>query len=331
MFLSRYEKWLNSIFSKDKKIKNENDLFNLNHSTIFWQNELFARCQRLFVWDGLPFPQREIENLLLMQGCGCFVKSNKFKVSKYAITPCTWSGVTEYPDVGVDVRWVTPIANGTFKMQGGDGVVIRNNSLTQSIRPLINRYAILLANIDISLVSALVNERCQNVFVADTQNVADSINNFYKTIEEDGKRKAIVNERLFQTLQGAISLPAVQNKDSIKSILSCYDSVLQMFYNDIGIRYNKDKKERMVESEVTSDSQRLLINIKDMLECRQKACDEINDVFGLNVTVKMSNEIVLAENDQTQPGEESKKIDSPEEPEEQQTAEEQKENVDYSF
>lgn len=65
-----------------------------------------------------------------------------------------------------------------------------------------------------------------------------------------------------------------------------------MFYNDIGIRYNKDKKERMITNEVESDSQRLLININDMLECRREAVETINETFGLNISVKLSNEVI---------------------------------------
>lgn len=328
MFLTRFERWLDFLYHRKKNIKNYNDLFNLEYCVEFWRENLLERCQRLFVWENLPFPQREIENLLMFRGKCAFVKHKRFLVSEYAVTPCTYSGVTEYMDIGRKVTWTTPLVSGTFKMQSEDGVLIRNNSLTNGIMSLIERYSIMLANVDMSLVSALVNERCQNVLLAESQNVADSINSFYKTIEEDGKRKAIVNPKLFEAIQGAVSLPTVSNKETIKPILECYDTLLQMFYNDIGIRYNKDKKERMISNEVESDSQRLLINIKDMLDCREKACEEINKYFGLNVSVKMSNEIVLSENKQensTVVKNDSSQLEEP------QTAEEQKENIDYSF
>lgn len=327
-YRSRFEKWLNSLFGNEKnKPKNFNDIFNLNYCVDFWQNELLQRMQRLFVWKGLPFPQRELENLLLLKGQCAFVKSDKFLVSKYAVTPCTFSGVTEYPDIGKVVRWVTPVAVGKFNMQGGKGVLIRNNSLTTPMTNFILRYSIMLANIDMSFISALVNERCQNAFLAESQNVADSINKFYKTLEEEGKRKAIVNEKLFDAIQGAVSLPSSNNKDVIKPILEAYDAVFQMFYNDLGIRYNKDKKERMITNEVISDSQRLMINMRDMDECRKEASEEINKEFGLNSSVEMSNEIVLADDSsQLEQDKDSSQLEK-----EPKSAEELKENVDYSF
>ena len=51
-----------------------------------------------------------------------------------------------------------------------------------------------------------------------------------------------------------------------------------------------DKKERMIESEVDSNNQLLLFNISDMLAERKKACEEINKLFGTNITVELSDE-----------------------------------------
>lgn len=296
-FKSRYEKWLATLglFTK-KKIKNVNDLFNLDMLTQYWTNYLLSKCQTMFQWDGLPFPQREVENLLLLRGYCAFVENNKFIVDKYAVVPCTYSGVTEYADIGTLCNWTTPIVSGNFDVQNTDnGIIIRNNSLTMSMCQLIQRYSILLANTDISLMCALVNDRSQSVLVADTKNTADSINQMYQSLEENGKRKAVVRESLFQALQGAVSLPMINAKDTIRPMCEVYDTILQLFYNDIGVRYNKDKKERMVESEVVSDSQRLLVNITDMLNCRKIACKEINEMFDLNISVKLSNEFVTNE------------------------------------
>ena len=49
----------------------------------------------------------------------------------------------------------------------------------------------------------------------------------------------------------------------------------------------------MIESEVSSDNQMLLFNISDMLHQREKASEEINKLFGLNTSVKLSKEFSL--------------------------------------
>ena len=78
--------------------------------------------------------------------------------------------------------------------------------------------------------------------------------------------------------------------------MDCIDArneLLRMFYNEIGVRYNRDKKERMIESEVENDEQMLLLNINDMLKQRQNACKEINNIFGRNISVKLSPEFEI--------------------------------------
>ena len=310
-----------------KKYKNYNDIFNLDGLVCYWSIELMGRMQRLFVWDGLPYPQRELENLLLTNGFCSQVESKKFLVSKVGVAPCTYSGVTEYQDVGTKVTWTTPVASGSYKLNTNNGILIRNNSLSTCVIPFITRYAVMLANTDISLVQALVNERDQSLLMANNQKTVDAINSVFEKLEQ-GKRRAVLMDNLFQSVQGAISLPTVSNKDTIKPIINAYDTILQMFYNDIGIRYNKDKKERMVESEVTSDSQRLLMNVSDMLKCREEAVpamqEMIRSVYGnsINVSVRLSNEIVLAENKQTNDSNKTDPI---------RTAEDVKEFVDYEF
>lgn len=325
MLKSLYEKWL---MIAGKQYKNYNDIFNLDGLVCYWSMELMGRMQRLFVWEGLPYPQRELENLLLTNGFCSQVASKKFLVSTVGVSPCTYSGVTEYQDIGTKVTWTTPVASGSYGLNSKEGVLIRNNSLSTGVIPFITRYAVMLANTDISLVQALVNERDQSLIMANNQKTVDAINSVFEKLEQ-GKRRAVLMDNLFQAVQGATALPTVSTKDTIKPILNAYDTILQMFYNDIGIRYNKDKKERMVESEVQSDSQRLLMNVSDMLKCREESApamqEMIRRVYGnsVNVSVRLSNEIVLAENNQ--PSNESNKTDSI------RTAEDAKEFVDYSF
>lgn len=321
MFFDRWEKFLQlSALAKNSK-KTINDVMSLNNLTSYWKERLLGICQSMFVWDGLPFPQRELENLLLLRGTCAIVKSDKFIINKIAAVPCYTSGVTEYIDLGTRTTWATPIASGKFKTIDGNGVLCRNDSLSNGLMTFLDRYALIFANVDISLICSLVNDRSQNVFVADSRNTADSVNEMFRGLEVDGKRKAVVNEKLFEALQGCVSLPMINSKDSLRPILEVYETILTMFYNDIGIRYNRNKKERMIDSEVTSDIQRLMINVNDMLHCRQDIVKEVNDKFGLNVSVKTTNDFLSQkENDKKDSETKTEKVKK-----------ELKEFTDYSF
>ena len=51
-----------------------------------------------------------------------------------------------------------------------------------------------------------------------------------------------------------------------------------------------DKKERMIQTEVDSNNQMLLISITDMLANMQEGFDDFNTLYGENVIVKLSKE-----------------------------------------
>ena len=77
--------------------------------------------------------------------------------------------------------------------------------------------------------------------------------------------------------------------------MTARNEILRAFYNEIGVRYARDKKERLVSDEATGDAQMLLINIKDMLAQREKASEEINRIFGVNTSVELSEEYEIIE------------------------------------
>ena len=67
MFLSKYK--------LNKKV--EKDILKLDYSFNYWSDMLFEKCMRIFTWTGLPFPQKEIESRLLIDGYCGFLKDSK--------------------------------------------------------------------------------------------------------------------------------------------------------------------------------------------------------------------------------------------------------------
>ena len=60
--------------------------------------------------------------------------------------------------------------------------------------------------------------------------------------------------------------------------------------SDLGINnFNTDKKERMLQDEITSNDEEIYLTRAGMLEARKEACRQINEMFGLNIDVHYRN------------------------------------------
>ena len=266
----------------DKKL--EKDEMKLDRSIIYWKNYLFEKIVRIFEWNGLPFPQREIEARLILNGyCGVVNDGNL----GIMVADGGMSGVTQYHDIFTHFTYAAPTAKGGTLEIGKDCVIVNNTALRIPLYPLVYRTACLLAHADISLKCALVNMRYTDLFATDDESTAENVRAVRNRLY-DGDYGCIVDKSIVGSLQNIAN--TTTSNSSIKDCLEVRQEILKSFYNAIGVRYNKEKKERMITDEVTDDSQLLLFNIADMLAQRKTACEDIKKVLGINVTVDLTPE-----------------------------------------
>lgn len=288
MFLSEYRENLKEIKKEEK------EEMKLPLSISYWTDMLFEKAIRIFEWSGdLPFPQKEIEMRLLLYGyCGYVEDTDVGEM----VVSSGMSGPTQYWDEFKEFTYAAATAKGGTRKIGEDCVIINNTALRNPLLPMIKRYANLLAHTDVSLKMSLVNLRVKNIISTDSQSTAES----YRTMFEkfyNGDVDAIMDDGLLKKGNGGIDNLALNSSGSL-GVMDCIDArneLLRMFFNEIGVRYNRDKKERMIESEVENDEQMLLLNIGDMLKQRKKACEEINKIFGRSISVDLSPEFKMIE------------------------------------
>ena len=82
---------------KNNKLKKyDKKILNVDNSFLFWKETLFEKCVRIFEWNGLPFPQKEIEIRLILNGFCGFVDDDK--IGKM-VSSGSLNGVTQYFDI----------------------------------------------------------------------------------------------------------------------------------------------------------------------------------------------------------------------------------------
>ena len=291
MFLEEYVE--NKEGSKVLKLARESTTYNRGY--MYWRDALFERVMRLFVWEGTgELKPKEIEQRLHIAGhCGITkINGEKELTAMFG----TFYGVTKYIDEFTNYMVRCPIYSGKRTI-GKDVVVINNNSLRNATYYLIHHYAVLLAHTEVTLVNELVNARDSGgIPIAGTDKQKASILDYQGKVY-NGQYGVVSDMGMLGVNYAGTDRKTAQN---IMDIIEVREKLIKSFYSDIGVRSAFEKRNNTVQAEVEADTSLLLLNLSDMLDCRKKACEEVNDMFGTNWSVHVAEEIDYgAENQRT--------------------------------
>ena len=273
----------------------------LDYATAYrlWYIRLCDKVLNLFTWSGLPFEQHELELRLQLYGNGYAGVVNARKIGRIIAATGSVSGVTEYADKFIDFTCTCPVAMGIDKIDE-TCAVIYNSSLHIPTRPLVQRYAHLLAHAELSLQAILINARATGIIAARDQKQKQDIADFYNALE-DGRTMAIVDDDSLDSLVGSQGLRAVSTSYPAAHTIIDFWQIRQNLYKEflaeLGISKSTDKRERLIQSEVEQDAPMYQYALDDMLKCRRTGAETINRIFNLNVSVEI-NPSVYAESDE---------------------------------
>lgn len=246
----------------------------------YWKEVLLEYCTKLFSWHGLPdsMPEREIElNLIMFGRCGI----NKNGIGKLIAVRPDYNGNTDYIDVFTNYTYATPISSGNIRI-GKNGFVIKNNSIQNPLFDRIHHYSILLAHNEVSYINALINLRVDNLITAQSDQFKDGVQKWRKNVFE-GKLDTLVDKG-FSTIE-LNQLNANAKSQILVDLWNCRRNILSDFLEEIGVKHNNEKRERMIVDEVQANDNMLKLNIKDMFDARKKSVELFKEMFGLDVEV----------------------------------------------
>ena len=276
---------------------------------------LVNKCARMFVWENLPdnIDQRYLETQLLLVGRVAFTKIN----DKFYVVSGNWGG--EPNSYYLPTLWTmaNPILgskqlrirqkDGSDNVEGLDAILIGNSDVDLlrddcrkgGLYGLIYQTAGLLADNISSLNVAQINGRAATIYQADSE--ADARTG-EQTLQEiySGKPYKILSQNILEKFT-VTPVAGSGTNSTLMTLIEAHQYILAQFFNEIGVGGNWNmKRERIntAETELMTDS--LDINIQSMLKCREEAVKKINELYGLNISVKL-NEAIYKEEEEVAP------------------------------
>lgn len=244
------------------------------------------KTQQIFDYDGLPdtIPKRNLELLLQRFGYAIITKVDG---KLYAF----YGGLGGVPDVYYEPT-IAVVNNPFLKYSATlkideECVLMRNDSVRLGLMPMIERYAFLQSQTDVSFKFMCVNSRVGYIINAKNDIEKESALKFLEDIEK-GEKLGITESGYgddgLQVYNNTLTPNLIQHLVELRQ----YNE--GTFLQEIGIQsaFNM-KREAINEAESTLSTDILFPLIDDMLEQRQLALDKINEKYGTNITVKISS------------------------------------------
>ena len=242
----------------------------------------FTRTQSMFTYEGLPesIPVQWLESYLQRNG-SCCIAEHEGKL--YALLGNAGGELDEYyqPTLYTVANPALNLSK-TFKI-GEDCVYCRNDYDAIGLVPLISRYCGLMTENLLTVRITDINMRMMNLLSAPDDNTLQSTIQYLKDLEA-GKLGVVGETPFFEGLK--LQSRGTGNGDYMIQFIELQQYLKGSMYNELGINANFNmKREALSGQEVALNDDALMPLIDDMLKQRRAMCDELNEMFGLNVSV----------------------------------------------
>lgn len=286
-----------SLLSSDEgRYVNKYSRFSVTYNSyyLYWRQQLFERVMRLFIWENtydtadgkiIGVLPREIESRLILAGhCGITKINGE---SELTAMFGSFFGVTKYYDVWKNYMVRCPIYSGARTI-GKDVVVINNTSIRNPLMPLIHHYSTLLAHTEVTLADLMINARDSGgVPVATTEKQKISIGE-YQSKRFNGQYGIVTDiGNLGVNFAGSDR----HTSQDVYNVMEIREKLIKSFYSDIGVRSAYEKRNNTIQAEVEADTSLLLLNLSDMLKQRERGAELVNNLYGVNWSVHIAEEI----------------------------------------
>ena len=245
---------------------------------------MLAKTLSMFEYQGLPetIPQRELERLLQTNGYAFITKAPDGNLYAFAGS----LGGTERDPYGqptqITIANVALNFNKTLDLNK-DGVLLRNDDLRIGVMPVFEKCNTLLVENDVNMVMWGFNSRIQKLITAPDDKSKESADLYMKKII-DGDLSIIGDNAMFDGVK--MQAPAASSGAGVQQMIEYQQYIKSEMFNEVGLSSNFNmKRERLISSEVDQAEDSLFPLVYNMMENRISGIAEMNETFGLNITV----------------------------------------------
>ena len=235
----------------------------------------------IYKWEGLPKTcnARFLEDTLFHYGIAIFVKDENMSFLNLRAAQASTLNVYNEPTA------YTAFSTGYNKIYNADNcVIIRNNPMERSTDITIQMYAERLTRLEMAM-GVNINAQKTPILIRCDEKTKTSLKMLYKDYHGD-EPVIFATKALQEKPLEVLKTDAPFVVDKLRSEKVCvWNEALEF----LGINTNPSdkKKERLIIAEVDSNNEQIDIQSLTMLATRQKACEEINKKYGLDVKISL--------------------------------------------
>ena len=164
-----------------------------------------------------------------------------------------------------------------------DCVLIKNDDLMVGLMPTILKHGTLAIENEITMLLADYNSRIQTLISAGTDQTIQDAQNYINQIV-DGNLSVVGESAFYQDLK--THNPSQNAKENFQDLIAYQQYIKSDLYNELGLSsLSNMKKERLITSEVDSESDQIFPLVDNMLRNRTEGVKMVNKLFNGKINV----------------------------------------------
>ena len=269
-------------------------------SAKYYFRYLLDRTMMMFEYKNLPstIDQHVLERYLQVNGVACITRAND---GNLYVFNGSWGGPQDVyyrpTKFIISNPHVSQLTDGTgrqftkectiFGSEKHDGVLLRNDTEWASLTPIIARYAVLMCENCITVRSASIMLRCLALLSSSSDKEYKSALAYLAKLEA-GELGVISSSSFSEGVK--MQSPPSNNGSYLTQFIELQQYLKGSFFNELGLRANYNmKREAIGEGESSLDADSILPLCDNMLKCRREDICEVNNLFGLDISVDFSS------------------------------------------